>query len=335
MILQGTMIAFVRATMAPAPSATVTVSALGGRGSDRRFFRVTWGEDQSSILIHYDTVRKENAIYADIAAFLDGIGIPVPRFQGHDPEARLMLMEDLGDEDLWSLRSLDRKKRLTLYRQTLTAAQRLHAFPVKDFPRDRIGLMEGFGPSLYRWERDYFREHFVKALCGIAIPPALEKALEEELASLADRLHSTAPSLLHRDLQSQNVMVRKGRTFLIDFQGMRLGNAFYDIASLLNDPYVDLPADEVEELLDFHQSSVVGGPGRSDFRRAFWEASAQRLMQALGAYGFLGLTKGLTTFLDHIPTALARLSRSAAEAQSLPRLQELLHRCRRSLEQRT
>jgi hypothetical protein len=34
----------------------------------------------------------------------------------------------------------------------------------------------------------------------------------------------------------------------------------------------------------------------------------QRLMQALGAYGFLGLVKGKTAFLRHIPVASERLA---------------------------
>jgi len=33
----------------------------------------------------------------------------------------------------------------------------------------------------------------------------------------------------------------------------------------------------------------------------------QRLMQALGAYGFLGLVKQRAAFLDHIPAALKSL----------------------------
>ena len=34
-------------------------------------------------------------------------------------------------------------------------------------------------------------------------------------------------------------MIREGEPVLIDFQGMRLGSPFYDLGSLLCDPYVD------------------------------------------------------------------------------------------------
>jgi hypothetical protein len=50
----------------------------------------------------------------------------------------------------------------------------------------------------------------------------------------------------------------------------------------------------------------------------------QRLMQALGAYGFLGLVKERTAFLKHIPTALASLREVAARVGGLENLRCLL-----------
>ena len=59
---------------------------------------------------------------------------------------------------------------------------------------------------------------------------------------------------------------------------------------------------------------------------------AQRLMQALGAYGFLGLRRGKTGFLAHIPHALDLLAAVTGVAGSLPRLHGLALRCRGALE---
>jgi hypothetical protein len=43
----------------------------------------------------------------------------------------------------------------------------------------------------------------------------------------------------------------------------------------------------------------------------------QRLMQALGAYGFLGLVKGNRQFLAYVPTALDLLRNVVAEIDLL------------------
>ena len=91
-------------------------------------------------------------------------------------------------------------------------------------------------------------------------------------------------------------MIRDGEPFLIDFQGMRFGNFFYDLGSLLCDPYVHFSSSELDELLSYYYGLSEWDLDWGSFQDRFWEASAQRLMQALGAYGFLGLRKGLRPF---------------------------------------
>jgi aminoglycoside/choline kinase family phosphotransferase len=139
---------------------------------------------------------------------------------------------------------------------------------------------------------------------------------------------------------------------------MRFGNLFYDLGSLLYDPYVLLTENErMGLLLYYYQLPAHGGVDASqndissgkkvskvsqvktDIQRTDWagfqdkfrDASAQRLMQALGAYGFLGLKSGLAEFLAHIPRGVANLVDSATRAKRLPLLKNLALRCQRSL----
>jgi aminoglycoside/choline kinase family phosphotransferase len=326
---RDTMIAFAREALGLSESVSIGVYPLAGRGSDRTYFRLSWDHTASAILVHYDPKRIENAYHADIASFLRDINVPVPHVFRHDPAVCLILMEDLGETDLWSLRNSPRETRRVLYRKTLTIVQRLHSYPEKEFPSDRVRLMEGFGPDLYRWERDYFRDHFVKGVCHMELEPALEREIETELAALAERLGGLPRSLVHRDLQSQNVMIREEEPFLIDFQGMRFGSLFYDLGSLLCDPYVEFSDEERDHLLSFYYALSKQDLDWGSFQTCFWEASAQRLMQALGAYGFLGLKKGLKTYLEHVPAGLQNLRHAAAQVASLPRLLELSRACRK------
>ena len=328
------MIHFAREALGLSESTAIEVSPLEGRGSDRAFFRLRWSRDAPAILVRYDPNRVENTYYADIAIFFRGINVPVPRLIHHDSLHCLIVMEDLGDTDLWSLREHPWEVRRSLYQKTLTAAYRLHAFPEGDFPSSRVRLMEGFDPDLYRWERDYFGHHFVRDTCGIKLEPSFERELEAELSKLAERLMATKRSLVHRDLQSQNVMVRNGEPFFIDFQGMRFGSLFYDLGSLLCDPYVIFSDSERLELLSFYYELSKLEIDLTVFHDTFWEASAQRLMQALGAYGFLGLQKGLKSYLGHIPNGLDNLCLATTRVSSLPRLRELTWRCKEKFEQK-
>jgi len=325
------MAGFAREALGLSASVSIAISSLEGRGSDRTFFRLKWNLKESAILVHYDPRRVENTYYADIAAFLRDIGVSVPRVLRHDPMWCLILMEDLGNTDLWSLRDAPWESRRTLYQKALAVVHRLHSFPEKDFPSSRVRLMESFGSNLYRWERNYFRDHFVRNLCGLELEPAFERELEAELSALAERLAGITHCLVHRDLQSQNVMIRDGDPFLIDFQGMRFGSLFYDLGSLLCDPYVNFTDAERQELLSYYYGLSRWDLDWLAFESHFWEASAQRLMQALGAYGFLGLNKGLKAYLDHIPAGLSNLQRASRQAASLPRLRQLSSQCQRAV----
>lgn len=110
---------------------------------------------------------------------------------------------------------------------------------------------------------------------------------------------------------------------------MRFGSPFYDLGSLLCDPYMNLSNHERDGLLSFYYRLMKLDLDWDTFQNIFWEASAQRLMQVLGAYGFLGLEKGLEAYLDHIPSGLRNLHLAASQAASLPLLQELSRRCQK------
>ncbi len=323
------MIGYCRESLGLPESVGMEISPLEGRGSDRTFFRLKWNHKDSAILVRYDPKRVENIYYPEIAAFLRAIDIPAPRMIRHDPAACLLIMEDLGDEDLWSFRKTSWENRRPLYQKTLTILHRLHSFPEKNFPSSRVRLMEGFGPDLYRWERDYFRDHCVRNFCRIELEPSFAGKLEAELFALGERLSGTERCLVHRDLQSRNVMIRNGEPLFIDFQGMRFGSPFYDLGSLLCDPYVSFSDTERDELLSFSYGLAKGNLDETSFRNYFWEASAQRLMQALGAFGFLGLRKGLKPFLEFIPPGLQNLHHAAANVASLPHLRQLTLACQR------
>jgi len=264
-------------------------------GSDRKFWRGR-GAAAGLVAVAYGLEKAENARYADCAAFLQSQGVSVPRVLAHDAEQRFLLLEDAGSEDLWTHRNLSWEQKSELYRRALCEAATMHKADLSAAEKARV-LQAPFDTDLYRWEQDYFFEHFLGARRRDLAP------FEVQAAALAGRPRV----LLHRDFQSQNIMVRDARAVLIDFQGMRAGLAGYDVASLIYDPYVEMSATERTELSDFYFAAA----GLSD--RAAWEdelraCARQRLMQALGAYGFLGRVKGKSAFLQHIPVAAERLA---------------------------
>jgi hypothetical protein len=295
-------------------------------GSDRGFFRVTLEHGNRFIFMHYGVEVAENARWAGINQFMASLGINVPRMFAQDTAGHFILLEDLGDVDLWALRSEAWIKRRDYYFQALAQIHRLHSFDVKSIPAD-VPLNESYGPRLYQWEHDYFLENLVGEVCRITLSSADAAKLNQELSALSGHLQKTEPSLIHRDFQSQNIMIKNESPVLIDFQGMRKGCLFYDLGSLICDPYVTFQDKERNELLSFYYELMNPAYSHAEFVQNFWMGSVQRLLQALGAYGFLGLKKHRTAFLHHIPNGLENLLTAVGNVGGLETLQGLAIEC--------
>ena len=289
--------------------ATVRITPIEKGGSDRKFYRVRCAPEQTLVLVKYNLEREENRHYVQIALFLDSHGIRVPKIYFHDEREGLIWIEDLGETDLWSYREESWLVRRAFYYSALNEMAKLHRLPAAAAETILSDLPVGFNAALYFWEQNYFFENAIGRYFGIDEKEWREMAALPALREVALRLGKKPRILVHRDFQSQNVIVRNGQAHLIDFQGMRLGLAEYDLASLLFDPYVNLSATERAELLEHYRATQIENGYRLavDFDETLRFCATQRLMQALGAYGFLGIVNGNKQFLQFIPAAMKSL----------------------------
>ena len=146
-------------------------------------------------------------------------------------------------------------------------------------------------------------------------------ALGEEFHRLAQTADSFKKTIIHRDYQSQNIMIAKANMpRLIDYQGARMGPPAYDIVSVLWDPYVCLDDILRESLIKYyiHESVKVFEEFKgSEFRETLLTCRLQRHMQALGAYGYLSKMKGKGYFHKHVPEALRQLKNDISMARDM------------------
>jgi hypothetical protein len=297
----------------------IKIAPIQKGGSDRKFYRIRCSPAQTLILVKYNLEREENRQYVYIASFLAKHGIRVPEIYFHDPAEGLIWVEDLGESDLYSYRPEPWLVRRALYESALDEIARLHALPEEICIEMKEYLPAEFNAELYAWEQNYFFENSLGRY--FKVDPAKVAALAElpALNEIAERLASFPRVLVHRDFQSQNIIIRHGQAYLIDFQGMRPGLAEYDLASLLYDPYVELSNAERAELIAYYRDRLrengIVIDGDLDLKLRL--CAMQRLMQALGAYGFLGLVKGNKHFLEYIPRAMRALRDTVGKIDTL------------------
>ncbi|HKS03975.1 MAG TPA: aminoglycoside phosphotransferase family protein [Chthoniobacterales bacterium] len=304
----------------------IKIAPIEKGGSDRKFYRIQCSAEQALILVKYNREREENRHYVTVANFLSKHQIRVPEIYFHDADEGLIWLEDLGKRDLYSYLDESWLVRRVFYESALDQVAALHALPESVCIEMKQHLPAEFNSELYLWEQNYFFENCLGRLFKIEEPKLKYLGSLPALQKIATHLASFPRVLVHRDFQSQNIIIRNGQAYLIDFQGMRPGLAEYDLASLLCDPYVHLPDNERAELIEYYRGRQLenGVAMNGDFDLKLRLCAMQRLMQALGAYGFLGLVKGHKHFLKHVPPAMHLLQRTAAEIEGLTELEKTL-----------
>jgi aminoglycoside/choline kinase family phosphotransferase len=284
------------------PTVPITLIPIKRGASGRTIVRVKAPNRETFIGIHWTEEREDNSQFIPVAQFLKQAKLRVPAIIHDRSRYRVALVEDLGDTDLLSLKDQAFSSRLPFYRSAFEQVDRLfYAKTPKDFH-----LMPAFDARLYRWEQEYFFEHLVEDYLGMDAGPLRKNPI---FSSLAESLGTTARHLVHRDFQSQNLLVKDDKIWMIDFQGLRRGRQEYDLASLIFDPYLDHSADEREALLELWEDISDERPEASLFN----QCAAQRLMQALGAYANILRNRGDEWYRPHIVTAARLLGEATAK----------------------
>ena len=294
------------------------LTPLEKQGSGRRYCRLSHRND-SWVWCAYDPERRENAGFAAISDFLKRLGIRVPEVVLHLPGACELVSRDLGQHVLVQNREGAPTECLL---QVVEQIARLHVLGDQAARLEELPLQKGFTKGLYDWERDYFRENLLGRVLG---RPDLWGIAAREYCTLRDTLLRQPLVPIHRDLQSANVMIVDDEAYLIDFQGMRLGCAAYDLGALLYDSYQEqsITADIRHRVWEHYCRQVerLGGTPPAD--SLLPTAAIQRLLQALGAYGKLWLKDNLIWYRQFIRPGLRLMVTAAEEAKTFPTLAEM------------
>ena len=305
------------------PFASATVTPLPPRGSSRVFYR--WDPNipdpnaKPRLVCHWSPDRPDNALYGPVTRFLASRRIPVPKLYIDDPATHTLVFEFIEGVSLEELVRKDPARAHYELDAPLKAIVALHRIGRNALRRHASlpPLSPPYDETLAAWERDYYVNAFLRDHCSVSAR-SLECAAAA-LDALAPDLLRSPQTLIHRDLQSSNILLRDSFSFhpvFIDYQGLRPGPAAYDLASYVFDPYLEaagaLSDDNRRSLASSYAYDYPDGRKVCD---ALLPAAAYRLCQALGAYATLSRRPGMARFADYIPPAL-RLLRSVLS--SLP-----------------
>ncbi len=332
---------------------TLNVNPLAGDASDRAYYRVSWQEateNRSYILmamgnakdaLHSEEISEKPANttfelpFINIQKHLSACKITVPEIFLHDKTEAWILLEDLGNTHFADRIKRDFQKPSQVsenYRHAidLLISLQLQATPIS--AKQCIAHMRDYNQNLFEWEFDHFIEYGIEKRMRITLPPLKKTALRSYFSQLSAHFAAQPSYFTHRDYHSRNLMVQDGpegmRLGLIDFQDALMGPPEYDLASLLRDSYIDLPADMVDALLDYY---LRQWKERADlpidgnlFKESFDLISIQRNLKAAGRFIYIDQIKGKDHLLPFVIPTLIKVKSTLQKYERLKPLHDLL-----------
>jgi len=293
-------------------SQAVSVIPLPGSGSYRRYYRIKGGGRQ--VIGAFNNDERENNAFIYLGKHLLATGIKVPEIYATDPANKIYLVEDLGDvtlhDHVMSLKNEDDSdKRITeLYMRVIDAMPALQVQSSSGIDYSQCYPRAEFDSQSIMWDLHYFKYSLLKPL-RIKF---YEQDLEDDFNLIVKFLcNARREYFMFRDFQSRNIMLHDGGLYFIDFQGGRKGPLQYDLASVLFEAKTSLAPEVRETLLEYYLETFGKNFkwfSSGSFLEYYYGFVYLRLMQAMGAYGFRGLTEHKPLFLQSLPGAVKIVS---------------------------
>ncbi len=273
----------------------------GQAGSGRQFYRLTLNRSSSMVLMVWDGADNDWDYFIALQQLRAVHEMEmIPAAISYSREQGLVLIEDAGSRRLRDIlfTGVSEQKKVVVLNSVVDQLISWGNTPIE---KDSVIGSRELDTDMFIWETNYFQKHIS------ALIPSLDTLFDEQWQDernwLAEKCNSLDKKLLHRDFQSENIILKNLQVRFVDFQGARLGAPEYDLASLLFDPYLYplLNRDVREKVLDYY------GEQTEFVKEHFYLCAAQRLMQALGAYGNLSLNRGKPHYRRFVYPALVHL----------------------------
>lgn len=310
---------------------------LHGDASYRQYFRWSVADGRNFIVMQMPEGKAsvseeitnfkgkaEELPFLNVQHFLQSCELPVPQVFFYDHSTRLMLLEDLGEvqfydcvagrnpteQDLWYNKAIE----LLVRFQETTAAKR---------DADCVCWKRSFDANLLNWEFDHFREYGLEAR-GAKLSGAEKNNFEKITRQITAEILQFPQTLVHRDFQSRNLMVRHKELTLIDFQDALVGPYVYDLVALTRDSYVILSPEQVA--LACKKYAELSG---HDFKKVQHDhalLTLQRKLKDAGRFVFIDQVKKNSNYLQYFPSSISYVKHALHFAPQYVQLAELLEK---------
>jgi N-acetylmuramate 1-kinase len=305
-----------------------SVIQLAGDASARRYYCIV-KDEKTWVLMCWEPFNENEYPFLSVQRHLDACKVQVPEVIAVGADLGLLLLDDLGDLTLerkfWEQSSPEAS--FSFYQKTLDELIKIHDVATNSRIKSTASNTK-FDTAKFLWEMNYAKEHLLLGLLKMKPSESLTAELDKIFVSLCTKLDDEPKVICHRDFHSRNVMIRRDKVFIIDFQDARLGPVQYDLVSLFKDSYVDITDEYSKMLMNYYfensQVKKMKNFNQEHFDKIYELQSLQRCFKACGSFASFMNMRQDRRYLKYLSGTLKRVMKSLLHFPEYTLLQSIL-----------
>jgi N-acetylmuramate 1-kinase len=292
------------------------VIQLAGDASSRRYARIVHKDTSNVLMLWEPFVDDGNYPFLNVLQHFSKHGVQVPQVVAKAPALGLVLLEDLGDLTLerkfWE--NQNHLTALPYYKLAIDELIKMHYPSSRDTQANCVAFKVAFNTEKLLWEMNYGLEHLIEKFCKVKLADATKRELQNTFTGICAAFEKF---ICHRDYHSRNVMIKLGKTRIIDFQDARMGSIQYDLVSLVHDSYVDMNESMAHEILEYYISKSrdyrTEPIQRDHFYSVMRVQTIQRCFKACGSFASFFNMREDTRYLKYLKPTIHKVAQIAEQ----------------------
>lgn len=261
---------------------------------------------QEKFIITYNENLLENEAFFYFSKIFEKLQLNTPKIFKINEEQNLYIQEFLGKETLSEVIAKEGESEnvIFLVKQTLEKLFNLQKTTQNQIDYSKTFEYEKYDELPIIHDLYYFK-NFVADVLELHYH---KSSLLKEFKKIAVKIENLQPkSLMIRDFQARNILVKESQVFFIDYQAAMHGPAMYDVVSFLFQAKANFSEEFKNEMLEYYFSFYESEEEKNQLKESLKYCKLIRFLQVLGAYGFRGLIQKKAHFIASIKQGINNL----------------------------
>ena len=274
------------------------IEVASADASFRQYYRLTHAN--VTLLLMDSSLEKDSLLpFINVTKKLLSVDVKAPKILETNLEVGYLILEDFGSTHYLDILNWDNFE--DLYKKAIDIIVKMQKADTKGLPL--------YDKAFLSQEMLLMQEWYMLELLPVTLSDEQKQIIQKAISDIADEaLKQPQGFFVHRDFHSRNIMLTQSdKVGVIDYQDAMSGALCYDLASLLEDSYIEFEREEILKLVLYFRDKKGLNVDDATFIKWFDFISMQRHIKVLGIFARLYKRDGKKGYLKDIPLTLKYL----------------------------